>query len=297
MIQSCDVVGKVRGDASTQVQRATGLMGLMLLAVLVPTLISCFTGAEREKLHAGRDARQTTAHQGTTPSGKRVEDAPARESETATTDTRIRWDYVALGDSLAAGVGARRGYVPRYAEHLQSDTGARLRVVNLGLSGQTSTQLLHSIRSDPKMRKALDGAEVVTINIGLNDLGQARSSYEGGTCGGPHNEGCLREVVDRVERNWDTIIYEISSLRSTENTIIRTVGLGYIPRTEGVFGPYLDRVTRHIASSAAHAGIPYVEVSLADEGMGEDGLHPNDKGYRVIADRLRSLGYDPLYPR
>jgi hypothetical protein len=75
---------------------------------LVPTLISCFTGAEREKLHAGRDARQTTAHQGTTPSGKRVEDAPARESETATTDTRIRWDYVALGDSLAAGAPGLR---------------------------------------------------------------------------------------------------------------------------------------------------------------------------------------------
>ena len=297
MIQSCDVVGKVRGDASTRVQRAAGLMGLMLLAVLVPTLLSCFTGAEREKLHAGQDARRTTAHQETTPSGKRVEDAPAHESESSTTYSRIRWDYVALGDSLAAGVGARRGYVPRYAEHLQSDTGTRLRVINLGLSGQTSTQLLHSIRSDPKMRKALDGAEVVTINIGLNDLGQARSSYESGTCGGPHNEACLREVVDRVERNWDAIINEISSLRSTENTIIRTVGLGYTPRTEGVFGPYLGRVTRHIASSAADAGIPYVEVRLADEGMSEDGLHPNDKGYRVIADRLRSLGYDPLYPR
>jgi lysophospholipase L1-like esterase len=26
-------------------------------------------------------------------------------------------------------------------------------------------------------------------------------------------------------------------------------------------------------------------------------LHPNDKGYRLIADRLGSLGYEPLYPR
>ena len=107
MIQSCDVVGKVRGDASTLVQRAAGLM---LLAVLVPNLLSCFTGAERDSLRAGRDARQTTAHQRTTPSGKRVEHAPARESETAKTDTPIRWDSVALGDSLAAGVGAHRGY-------------------------------------------------------------------------------------------------------------------------------------------------------------------------------------------
>jgi lysophospholipase L1-like esterase len=30
--------------------------------------------------------------------------------------------------------------------------------------------------------------------------------------------------------------------------------------------------------------------------MSEDGLHPNDKGYQVMAERLRSLGYEPLYP-
>ena len=83
---------------------------------------------------------------------------------------------------------ARRGYVSRYAEHLRSETGARLRVINLGLSGQTSTQLLRSIRNDPETRKALGGAEIVTLNIGLNDLGQARSFYESGTCGGPQNE-------------------------------------------------------------------------------------------------------------
>jgi hypothetical protein len=103
--------------------------------------------------------------------------------------------------------------------------------------------------------------------------------------------------VDRVERNWDAIIDEISSLRFTENTIVRTVGLGYTPHTEGVFGPYLGRVTRHIASSAADAVISYVEVHLADEGMSEDGLHPNDKGYQVIAEQLRSLGYELLHPR
>ena len=293
----CRLVRKSRLDASTLVPRGAGLTGLMLLAALVTTLLACSPGAEREEQHAGRDASQTTAHQGNTPTGKRVEDAPTRESETTTTDSLIRWEYVALGDSLAAGVGARRGYVPRYAEHLQSDTGARLRVINLGLSGQTSTQLLHSLRNDPKLRKALGRAEIVTINIGLNDLGQARNSYQSGTCGGTQNEACLREVVDRVERNWDAIMREISSLRSKENTIVRTVGLGYTPRSEGVFGPYLGRVTHHIASSAADAGIPYVEVRLADEDMSEDGLHPNDKGYQMIAEQLRSLGYEPLYPR
>ena len=86
-------------------------------------------------------------------------------------------------------------------------------------------------------------------------------------------------------------------MRSTENTIIHTVGLGYTPRTEEVFGPYQGRVTRDIASAADTGDIPYVEVRLGDKGISKDGLHPNDKGYRVIADRLRSLGYEPLHPR
>ena len=56
----------------------------------------------------------------------------------------------------------------------------------------------------------------------------------------------------------------------------------------------MDQVTHDIASAAAEGGIPYVEVRLGDEGMSVDGLHPNDRGYRVIAARLRGLGYEPL---
>ena len=42
-------------------------------------------------------------------------------------------------------------------------------------------------------------------------------------------------------------------------------------------GPYLGRETLHIVSVADDSGIPYVEVRRGDEGMSEDGLHPNDK--------------------
>ena len=100
------------------------------------------------------------------------------------------------------------------------------------------------------------GAEVVTFNIGINDLGHASRSYENGTCGGVHNEQCLRADVDQVEENWDSIIEEILRLRSTQETIIWTAGLGYTPRVDGVFEPYLDEVNRYIASSAAGNSIP-----------------------------------------
>ena len=283
-------------DTLTLVPRAVGLVGLILLVALLATLVACSPGAERETQRSGEDAGKRTAQQGTVTSSKRAETVPGAEGETTTTYSSLRWDYVALGDSLAAGVGARRGYVDRYAEHLQSDTGARLRVINLGRSGLTSSQLLHSLRNDPEMRKALGRAEVVTLNIGLNDLGLARNAYESGTCGGPQNQACLREAVKKVEGNWAAIIEEISGLRSTDESIIRTAGLGYTPRARGILRPYVAEVTHDIASAAAEGGIPYVEVRLGDEDMSVDGLHPNDRGYRVIAARLRGLGHEPLAP-
>lgn len=271
------------------------LLGLVVLVTLSMTLASCLLGSEKGAQKKDENTPGETAHRETTAASEGA--ANTRGETEAMTASRTSWDYVALGDSLAVGMGARRGYVDRYAEHLRKDTGARIRVVNLGISGQTSPQLLYDLRNDPAMRKAIGGAEVVTFNIGINDLGQAGKTYENGTCGGAENERCLRAAVAAVEGNWDATIEEILSLRSTNEAIIRTAGLGYTPRVAGVFEPYLAEVNRHIAASAADNGIPYVEARLGEGSMSPDGVHPNDEGYRVIAERLRELGYEPLGPR
>jgi lysophospholipase L1-like esterase len=203
---------------------------------------------------------------------------------------------VALGDSLAVGVGARRGYVDRYASYITADTGVRIDLVNLGRSGQTSSQLLHALRNDPAMRKALGTAEVITFNIGINDLGEAARAHANGTCGGGDDRRCLRAAVEEFEDNWSAIIAELLSLRSTEDAIIRTAGIGYTPRVGETFEPYIREVNRYIATTAAAHDIPYAQPYLKEEDMSSDGVHPNDRGYEVIADRLRELGYGPLSP-
>lgn len=271
------------------------VLGVVASAALLVGLAACSPGSEEGTGRAGESPRAGTAQPETTTAPERatVDEGEAK----ATADRGASWDYVALGDSLAAGVGAQRGYVDRYAEHIRNDTGAGIRVVNLGVSGRTSPELLHALRTDPSMRQALREAEVVTFNIGINDLGQAGSSYEDGSCGGPDNEECLRAAVEVVEGNWDAITEEILSLRSTRDATIRTAGLGYTSDVDGVFEPYLAEVNRHIAASVVDNGVPHVEVRLDEEGMGPDGVHPNDEGYRVIADHLRELGYGPLEPR
>ncbi len=235
-----------------------------------------------------------TACSGSEPGDSQRDEKPGRAPAGQKTAS---WNYVALGDSLAVGVGAERGYVDRYAAHIRNDTGARVRVSNLGVSGQTSSELLDALRKDEAMRRAIEGAEVVTFNIGLNDLGRAGAAYEEGTCGGEDGEDCLREAVGALKGNWDAIATELLGLRSTGNTIIRTPGLGYTPRAEDDLQPYVGEVNRHIASTARSRAVPHVEIPVGEIGMSPDGVHPNGTGYATIAGRLRDLGFAPLHPR
>src|SRR3712207_5193089 len=115
------------------------------------------------------------------------------------------WDYVALGDSLATGFGAFKGYVPRYDAYIETDTGVAVTRTNLGQNGWTSSQLLSALRNDPTFRRATREAEIVTWNIGGNDLRAARKSYKQGTCGGFDNQDCRRGGVAKLKTNWDDI--------------------------------------------------------------------------------------------
>jgi hypothetical protein len=115
--------------------------------------------------------------------------------------------------------------------------------------------------------------------------------------------------VETVEGNWNAIIAELLSLRSTNDTIIRTAGLGYTPYLETeesadgdssggldnlrVFQPYIDEVNRYIATTANDNDIPYAEMRLDRGYISQDGVHPNDEGYEVIAGRLRNSGTTP----
>ena len=139
--------------------------------------------------------------------------------------------YVALGDSLAVGTGASyKGYVDRYADYLSTDTGTRVSVINLGQDGQTSSELLHTLRNDAYSQQTVRAASIITFNTGLNDLGHAGEAYENGTCGGADNQDCLHAAVETLKENWDAIIAELLSLRSSSNTIIRTIGMGHTPK-------------------------------------------------------------------
>ena len=224
------------------------------------------------------------------------------------------WQYTALGDSLAAGTGdAQGGYVPRYRNHIQTDTGYPVTLIDRGVPGWTSGDLLHALRTDASMRAQIAGSQVVTFNIGGNDMLQALQRYQMGTCGGADNQRCLGEAIALFKSNWNAIIAQILALRSTSDTVVRTMDI-YNPvvnllKLYGVFAqvkPYLDDINRHIHLTASanriHVARVYREFNgpNGDQDAGakgyisSDGIHPSPAGHDAVARLLRELYFAPL---
>jgi lysophospholipase L1-like esterase len=246
-----------------------------------------------------------------------VEAAPAPQTLT----------YTAMGDSLAYGIldFGGGGYVPRYGNYVQADTGSSVFLNNLGQNGWTSSQLLNALRTNSNFRSSVATSQVVTWDIGGNDFLRLVKSYQDKTCGGADNQNCIRDAIATFKANWSAIIAEILALRSTGNTVIRTMDI-YNPFVNAqkasdswandnglndfqVIKPYLDDTNKYIASTAAANNIPCAKVYQAFNGTsGEEdagdkgyispydysGVHPGELGHKVIADLFRNLGYAPL---
>ncbi|HWR34455.1 MAG TPA: SGNH/GDSL hydrolase family protein [Clostridia bacterium] len=227
--------------------------------------------------------------------------------------TGAAWKYVALGDSLAAGFTASQGYVQRYSQYVQADTGASVTVRNMGVPGWQSGDLLNALRNDADFRAAVFSADIVTWDIGGNDLLSSYKLYLRGNCGGSDNQDCFRSAVANFRINWNGIISELLALSRPGKTILRTMDiynpfvaeqmvLGNLGQTK----PYLDAVNVHIESSAQQNGIRCAKVYLAFNGaqglddpvskglISIDGFHASDAGHKLMADLLRGFGYAPL---
>lgn len=72
------------------------------------------------------------------------------------------WKYAALGDSLATGAFplALKGYVPRYRDDTQKDTGRSVSLTIFGQNSWTSTDVLNALRTNGTSATASGGDHV-----------------------------------------------------------------------------------------------------------------------------------------
>lgn len=194
---------------------------------------------------------------------------------------RTRWDIesgadatiVCFGDSITAGYAVRRGFPSFWLESLrQRFPDSKIEMINSGISGDTSQDGL----------SRLDWAvlsyepDLVTINFGINDcvLGLSLEEFEMN----------LVEMVRRIRAGPDSEILLLSSqpLESppydqrvldyyqTVERVAKEMNVGFVD----VYGAWMKRV---------RAGMPLDSLILP----GLD--HPNEAGYRIIAEELMSL--------
>ena len=236
--------------------------------------------------------------------------------------------YLALGDSLAEGVGASEpdetGYVPLVHEDLRGsldcDQGAdaecpELGLENLGRAGATTTTLLRDqVPVAVKVIEARNGdgdsgndVEVISVDIGGND---AFGVYP--VCAGGVTAGCIeavRAMFATVSRNLATALTELRDAAGPETRIfVMTHYNALIGCERAAAAPIADLLLEGGAglpvglndlirdrAEEIGAGVAetYGRLGPGDLVGGDDCLHPVDSGYRIIAGAFAAAAATP----
>lgn len=185
-----------------------------------------------------------------TPSSSSVDEVPPKAASGV---------IVAFGDSLTEGYGfePERAY-PALLEKGLAEKGYNYKVINAGISGETSSGALS--RVDWILRLNPD---IVVLETGANDglMGISPVLLEQN----------LNRIVAKLQQNGVTVI--LAGMKMLAN-----LGLTYTQEFEAVYPK--------VAASYGVTLIPFFLEGVATRRTLNlaDGIHPNAKGYEVIAD-------------
>ncbi len=229
------------------------LMGRKIVGLFAASLIAC-------QADVANDAR--AADPGATDTAPTAADIGVRDAATA--DTRNdRAAVLFLGTSLTAGygVGANAAYPALIQQRIDS-VGLSYRVVNAGLSGETSAGGLERLEWSLQ-----DSIAVLVLELGANDglrglpVEQLRSN--------------LDEILRRTRERYPDVRIVIAGMEAPPN-----LGPRYTREFRDVFPTLARRYDAEL--------IPFLleDVATHAELNQEDGIHPNEDGHALIAARV-----------
>jgi acyl-CoA thioesterase-1 len=168
---------------------------------------------------------------------------------------------VALGDSLTSGRGiGKASAYPAVLQQRLEDAGYDYRVVNAGVSGDTTAGALR------RLREALDGdVRILVVALGAND-------------------GLRGVPVERLKANLSQIIEE-AQRRGIE---IVLVGMDALPVHGWAYSVAFHRAYEDLAARYHVPLVPFLLLNVMSDPalMQRDRVHPNEDGARAIADRI-----------
>jgi lysophospholipase L1-like esterase len=199
---------------------------------------------------------------------------------------------VSVGDSLTQGVGdstKKGGYVPYLEEHLESLDGVKdAQFHNYGVRGNRTDQLLKRLKKED-VKESIEQSDLVMITIGGNDVMKIFRE----------NLSHLKlDVFQEEKRQYQLRLQEIiETIRSyNPNAGIVLTGLynpfntwfSDIEEVNQVIHDWND-ASQEILSDYDKTLFVKIEDLFIDAGdtlLYEDYFHPNDEGYKMIADRM-----------
>jgi len=224
--------------------------------------------------------------------------------------------YFALGDSLAAGVGASdpatKGYVAQFAQRiwgplsLPQDPTAHW---NLGIPGETSTSML---APDGQLRRAVaeldrrnkdddpaNDVRIITLDIGGNDILGTLQRPE--CTPDPGAQACqdilFQQVIPTLEENLKRILGALRKAAGPQVPILLLTlynpfsGTGTPLDSLGdALLPKINEIYFHVAPTF---DVQVVDIFPIFQGKGPQlthiarlDIHPNDEGYRLMAEAM-----------
>ena len=201
--------------------------------------------------------------------------------------------YLALGDSLAVGIGAfwGRGHARLYYNWLINSVNYRcLSYYNLGVIGWTSEDLLRAVTLNSIYRNAIISSSIITIDIGGNDILRHKYSpdklYEALVCFRYNLFTMLKEVYC-LNNNAQIYIMDIYNPYSKEHEM-HEIAEAWVTEFNTVIWSTL-RSQEFKVSGIASVYAAYKGNENRYTLMNHNNVHPNTLGYKIINDCYKSI--------
>lgn len=214
--------------------------------------------------------------------------------------------YIALGDSIAVGVGSslpdRRGYPALVQELMETSVGGAVPLVNLAVPGETAATFLADGQFAAFTEQVANFAEagvpieVVTVTLGGNELLAQESE----------DTTARQQGLDEFRLSLDQSVTQIRDTAGNGAAIILTTyydlseGDPAMPSTDAW---WIEQFNSAIRQTAEREGAAIADLNELFQGRISElthhpyDVHPNNQGYRAIAAQIwRAIGWDTEPP-
>ncbi|MCS1350018.1 GDSL-type esterase/lipase family protein [Mechercharimyces sp. CAU 1602] len=208
------------------------------------------------------------------------------QEETALTDEGGL--LLGLGDSITRGTGdnSGQGYFGYVRQSLREQTSDQVKAVNLGIKGQTSSELVTRLEEE-SMQAQLQQAKWITISIGGNDLFRGSGELD------KIDLEASAQTKDTYEENVSKIFANIR--KQNKDATIFIYGL-YNPfgkledaeTTSSLVQEWNELMHELAAQEEKIVVVPTYDLfQLNPKGyLYSDQFHPNHAGHQAMAERL-----------